>query len=409
MQRFKRLNLKSFDRLALKLSIKSKLMVMLLGVSLGSILVVGYISLIRGRATIKSAIFNQLTSIRASKAHQFELFFENLRHQVQVMCADHMAIAAMVEFNKAYKKLNQEYISPEWDIALEAHYSKEFFPKLYNNIPGEPVFSAYRPESQAARYLQYRYIVQNSNPVGEKDKLVDAEDGSDYSRFHRRYHEVFREIVDKFGYYDLFLINHKTGEIVYSVYKETDFATSLSTGPYNRSNLAKVVRAVQDNPDRGAIQIADFEGYRPSYAAPAAFIAGPIYNGPHIVGILAIQLPVDKINQVMTGGGGWHNTGLGRTGETYLVGADLNMRSVSRFLIETPQKYESQLRDRGTSNEIIQLIKNFNTTIMFQEVNTDAARAALEGQEGTQIVKDYRGVTVLSAYEMGHSGRNGSG
>ena len=381
-----------------KLSIKSNLIIMLLGVSLGSILVIGYLGWSRVRVTLKERIFEQLTSVRASKAYQLEFYIQTLRNHVETLCEDRMVVAAMVEFNKEFKQLNQKYIELDWIAKIKEYYQDEFFVRLSNNVIGTPNFETYNPTTQAAQYLQYYYIAQNPHPVGEKDQLVDPQDNSEYSKYHQKYHRIFQNLIKKFGYYDLFLINFQTGEIVYSVYKETDFATNLDEGPYRNSNLAAVVEAVRQNPDRGAIAMVDFKPYRPSYMAPAAFFAGPIYNGPHIVGILAIQMPVDEINNVLTGNQKWKQDGLGETGETYIVGSDFLMRSMSRFLIEEPKKYEASLRAIGTSESNINLIQQLQTSILLQKVETEGVKEAISGKEGTKIIRDYRGIPVLSSY-----------
>ncbi|MGF1461348.1 MAG: adenylate/guanylate cyclase domain-containing protein [Leptolyngbyaceae cyanobacterium] len=142
----------------------------------------------------------------------------------------------------------------------------------------------------------------------------------------------------------------------------------------------------------------DFKSYQPSYAAPAAFMAGPIYDGATFVGILAVQMPVNEINQVLTGGRNWEKDGLGKSGETYLVGRDYFMRSISRFLFEDKAGYEAALRSTGTPARTVELIDQLNTSILLQRVETEAAKAAIAGQEGTQITQDYRGVPVLSSY-----------
>jgi class 3 adenylate cyclase len=196
----------------------------------------------------------------------------------------------------------------------------------------------------------------------------------------------------------MFLIDAQTGAIVYSVYKETDYATSLRDGPYSNTNLAAVVDAVRSSPDRGLVRMIDFAPYRPSYAAPAAFIATPIYDGHRHVGILAFQLPVDEINRIMTGNQSWERDGLGKSGETYLVGPDSRMRSISRFLIEDPKGYARALRNSGVPESSVERLLSLGTSILQQEVRTPAARNAMHGKSGTRVVDDYRGVPVLSSF-----------
>ncbi|NER00154.1 MAG: hypothetical protein F6K30_26230, partial [Cyanothece sp. SIO2G6] len=170
------------------------------------------------------------------------------------------------------------------------------------------------------------------------------------------------------------------------------------TGPYRNSNLADVVRQDQDNPDVGAIQLGDFQFYRPSYNAPAAFIAGPIYDGSRLVGILAAQLPIDEINRVLTGSQNWQQDGLGDTGETYLVGDDLRLRSAARLLIESPEEYFGILRDSRIDPETVDLIEQLQTSLLLHPIETDAAKDVIVGESGTRIMPGYYGSDVLSSY-----------
>ena len=381
-----------------QLRIKTKLMAMLLSVSLGSIAIVSYLSWNRARSIIKTAISNQLVSVRASKAYQIESYFKNLHSHIATLCEDRMVVEAMVEFNTSFKALDFKYIPDEWHQELEKYYRTDFFPELAATVGGQPSFENYRPTTQAGTYAQYFYIANNEAEVGNKASLNNANDGSDYSKIHGKYHELFFNLSKRFGYYDVFLIDHKTGNVVYSVRKETDFASNLFRGAYRKTNLATVVERVLRNPERGSIQLVDFEPYRPSYAAPAAFIAGPIYNGPHVVGILAIQLPVDEINKVLTGNERWKSDGLGDTGETYLVGSDYTMRSISRFLIEDPDGYKKDLESSGIPDSTIAQMEKFKTSILLQPVKTEAAKRAISGAEGTSIIRDYRNAQVLSSF-----------
>lgn len=380
-----------------RLSIRSKLIIILLTVSSISILVTAYLSYRSGQANLTDRAFNQLTSLRASKAYQIEAYLRTIRHHVQTLSEDPSVIAAMRDFSRTYRELDTVTQQPKNAEKLAAYYQNEFLPRLAKTKQGTPVIGSFLPETAASSYLQYHYLAANPNPVGKKDALDQASDGSAYSQVHGRLHPPFRNIIKNFGYYDMFLIDPQ-GTIVYTVYKETDFTSNLTTGAYNESNLAQLVAMVRRDREKGYAQITDFKPYLPSYGAPAAFIAAPIFEQSKFIGVLAVQVPVDEVNNVMTGNRNWQRDGLGESGETYLVGEDYLMRSVSRFLIETPEKYLQALKSLGTDETTINRIQQYNTSILEQKVRTEAVEAALVGQQGTRIVRDYRNIPVLSSY-----------
>jgi|JFJP01.1.fsa_nt_gi Hemoglobin-like flavoprotein len=380
-------------------TIQSKLQALLLGVSLGSVVVVSGIGWYQTQATLRNKIAEQLAGISSTKAEQFESYFENLNNQVGMLASDSNVVKAMVDFNGSFRNLDRNFIPAEWDTALDTYYTEQFFPRLQKNLsPQELNPSVYRPTGQAARYLQYHYIAANPNPIGKKDQLLDAGDGSDYSKAHAKYQKFFAGIVEKFGYYDLFLINPKTGDIIYSYFKETDFATNRLQGFYAQSSLTDLLQKVQANPTQGSIQVADFQPYRPSYNAPAAFVATPIYSGSNMIGILAVQIPIDKIDRAISRSNNWEGSGLEKTGEAYLVGPDFLMRSTSRFWVEDPKKYQNVASNTGTDQRTLELMENFNTTIGLQKINSPAALAALAGKQGMMVDRNYRGAEVLSSY-----------
>ncbi|PZV15053.1 MAG: adenylate/guanylate cyclase domain-containing protein [Pseudanabaena sp.] len=381
------------------LSIKSKLIVMLLTVSSSSILVTAYLGYQSGKSNLTDRVFNQLTSVRASKAYQIESYFKTIRNHIQTLSNDPSVGTAITEFTNAYQKLETVQLPAGASAKLSSYYQNEFLPKLAQTEQGSPVLNSFLPEANASNYLQYYYIANNSNPIGKKHLLDKANDSSEYSRLHERYHPIFRNIIEKFGYYDLFLID-PDGRIVYTVYKETDFASSLTVGAYNESNLARLFASVRRSKEKDYARIIDLESYAPSYGAPAAFIAAPIYDQDKFIGVLAIQLPVDEIDNVMTGNRKWEADGLGKSGETYLVGPDYLMRSVSRFLIETPEEYIKMLVALGVNNETINRIRQYKTSILAQSVKTTAVEEAMTGKQDIKIIRDYRDIPVLSSYSL---------
>jgi len=380
-----------------RLSIKSKLIAMLLVVSSCSILVTAYLGYQSGQANLTARVFSQLTSVRASKANQISSYFQTLRNHLQTLGENPAVVTAIQEFDTNYQQLATTQISPTAIKKLASYYRDEFLPRLAKTEQGNPLWEFFQPKTDITRYLQYHYIAANPHPVGKKHLLDDAKDGSSYSRVHALYHPMFRQIIEKFGYYDLFLINPQ-GDIVYTVYKETDFVSNLSKGSYNETNLARLVARVRQSKERDYARLIDFESYPPSYGAPAAFIATPIFKGAEFLGVLAVQLPVDEINNVMTGHQNWESDGLGKSGETYLVGQDYLMRSISRFLVEDREQYLQTLHSLGISDNTLKRIQQYNTSILEQRVETIGVKEALAGKQGIQIIRDYRDIPVLSSY-----------
>ncbi len=380
-----------------RLSIKSKLIAMMLAVSGCSIVVVTYLGYRSGQENLTDRVFSQLTSVRASKADRIEAYFKTIQNHTQTLSENPTTSLAIQEFTAAHQKLQTVPISPTIDQQITNYYRDTFLPRLSKTEIGTPVIESYLPKAPSARYLQYHYIAANPHPVGKKMLLDDPRDGSEYSQIHARYHPIFRTIVQKFGYYDMFLIDPQ-GTVVYTVFKETDFTTNYQTGAYKDSNLAQLNAIVQAAKTRDYARLTDFAAYAPSYGAPAAFIAAPIFNKSEFIGVLAFQLPVDEINTIMTGNRNWASDGLGKSGETYLVGHDYLMRSVSRFLVEDPKGYTQTLRSLGIHPPVINRIDQYGTSILQQPVRTEAVVQAIAGKQGTQIMNDYRNIPVLSSY-----------
>lgn len=156
-------------------------------------------------------------------------------------------------------------------------------------------------EADARKILQSAYIGNNPNPPGKRDLLDRGEGQEMYHAEHVKYHNSFRTFMQKNGFYDVFLIN-RDGDVVYTVFKEIDFAENLIEGPFARSNLGKVYReALEGKP--GQVYLSSYERYAPSAGAFALFMATPIVSSAgKTMGVLAIQLPESAVANVVSGG-----------------------------------------------------------------------------------------------------------
>ena len=167
--------------------------------------------------------------------------------------------------------------------------------------------------------------------------------------------------------------------------KDRDFATSLRTGPYRDSNLAKLVKLCLATKHPDDVFFSDFEPDEASEGEPTQYLASPIVDGSEPLGVFALQLSSAAIDDVMTGRRGWQRDGLGDTGQSLLVGADFLLRSDFRSFLTDPQGFLKSLKTYGFDQEKINKIRLYKTTILQIQAKLPSTTAALNGQEGTII------------------------
>ncbi|MDM8535232.1 cache domain-containing protein [Desulfobacterales bacterium HSG17] len=182
--------------------------------------------------------------------------------------------------------------------------------------------------------------------------------------------DYFSKYVRQYGYHDLLLI-HPKGQVFYSVEHHSDYGSNLINGDYAGSNLALLF---QDVMKTGKFGFADFAPYFPSDNKPSAFIAQPVIFEGNIELVAALQIPIEVINDFMK-----ERSGMGASGESYLVGHDRLMRSDS---FSDPENYSVE-----------------NSFVKKSRVTTKSSQKALEQSEaGQDIITNYTGTKVLSAY-----------
>ncbi len=356
------------------------------------------------RNALEEQTEQQLISLREIKKSQIEDYFNIIRKQVLTFSNDKMIIDGIREFKSAFYRYREEALNSDIDQyrnQLTHYYTDDFANEYKNQNQGENINTQnmYNNIDNDAVALQYTYIKANSHPLGSKDALIQTDNGSLYDQTHTRYHPHIHDFLNKFGYYDIFLVDSDTGKIVYSVFKKLDFATSLISGPYANTGIGRAFRTAQKATQADFVYLDDFAPYIPSYDNPASFISSPIFgDSGKMKGVLIFQMPIDNINQVMTNAERWNEIGLGVSGETYLVGSDGLMRSQSRFIIEDKAGFMEATKNVKLSKHVRGAIDSKETTIGLFPVDTIATKSALSGKTGFELIKDYRGVEVLSAY-----------
>lgn len=382
-----------------RLSIQSKMILLLLCVSLSSIGIIACIGYSSAKSALIHSAENQLQGVRVAKTTTIKEMLDALRDQVISLSDSRAAIDGMNDFRQAFRELANKTITTEESEKLTNFYRDQFLPELTKNTEGKPTLERYLPLNNSQRYLQYHYIANNPHPYLKMQELVAApSNSSKYSEVHAKYHGLFSRAVKIFGFEDILLIDADTLDIVYSYQKTTEFGTNLSDGPYAATHLGDRVRTIRQARDRDDFKIADFEPYRPSLGQPMGFAMSPIFDGTRMIGILALQFPIEAFNRVLSGEYNWRAEGLGETGEIYLVGPDRTFRSRSRPMYTDPSSFLKNLENSVVSRAVVAAVKNKRTAMNLIPVNNQSVEEAFRGRSGITRGNDYLGKPVLSAY-----------
>ena len=382
----------------MRFSIQSKMIVGVLLVSLLAASITGYLGYRSGHEALMKSIYDRLIAIRHLKATHLERFIVFSKHQVQSFSEDLMVIDATKEFRSAVEKLKTKKLSPNEEAELQKFYKEICLPELAKHYDTTPVLNSIMPPPGLSHYLQYHYIAKNPNPIYKKSLLMDAQDGSEYSQVHLKYHGIINNFKNLFEYDDVMIVDAESAEVIYTANKEIELGTDFDTGPYSRTSVAEAIRDLQRDRDKDSVILVDFEQYRPSFGKPAAFALSPIFDGMEMIGILVTQFPINRINRFVSGGDKWEEDGLGKTGEIYLIGEDGYMRNESRFFKEDPKKYLSRLTRIGSSKEEVAKTERLHSTILTVKLKSKAIERIFQGQSGTEILIDYLGEENLISY-----------
>lgn len=311
--------------------ISVKLPAILVFLSLVSILVTGLLAYTKSAENMSKAAEVSMESLIDSRTAAIKNLLNGVQQDLGILSSNQMVKDALVELAVDYEDIGAEY-------------------------------------GNATEFLQTQYIKNNENKANERHKLTRGESDDVYHDTHERYHAWFMPLTQARAYQDLFIVD-RHGNVIYSVYKEKDFATNLINGEWKDTDFAKIFRDIKENGDNEQyITLTDFKSYAANDNEAASFMGSPVKNEEdEFVGALIIQMPVKHMNRVMQ-----NPRGLGKTGESYLVGTDKLLRS-----------------DLRLSNE---------RTILKQKIESEAVTNALNGQTGMVAKANYKGVDVFAAY-----------
>lgn len=198
----------------------------------------------------------------------------------------------------------------------------------------------------------------------DPNRTFDAE-SAEYAAIHGEVCHFLEKTIETYGYQNLFLISNDGGRVIYQAVKKGELlGTCMEGGAAKKSGLSVLWNKVAKS---GKTLMTDFRQESQKGKA-TAFLGAPVPDGSGgMRALLAMEINIDQVNDIMLEG-----STRNETGETYLVGEDLLMRSESRFGI--------------------------GTSVLSQKIDSESAHRALKDKAETRVVMGYRGVDVLSSY-----------
>ena len=380
------------------LTLRSKLLLMLLPASLLSMGTVAILAYETSKQALTQQATDQVLSVRASKKQQIENYFRTMRDTFGLFGDDVAVVSAMSLFKDGFNQLGRVRLPDDRRRKLEAYYRTAFMPALAKRSPRDSIlFESVWPRTDKSIEAQTLFIAENP-AAPERSRLVDHPTSNPYTLAHFTYHPWFRDVAHRLKLYDLMLVDADSGAVVYSVMKEPDFATSLIDGPHANTNVGRLFRQVVAENKKGLVRMSDFENYVPSNLDPSMFIATPVYSNFKLTGVFVGQLSVDEISRTMNGDKSWAQDGLGKTGNAFVTGPGNMLRSEHRGIIEQKDEFLAQLKANGLGEQIVDDIRLTNTGILRLPMNMEGVRRAMLGSPGTVIAPNNNGQMALQAY-----------
>ena len=372
---------------------------------IGSAGTTGWLALKESSSAIETSLKNQFHALARGRAAAIDAKLDGYSDLLNSLAHGRMTQDAVYGFVRPFDSYRYEVGNTD-KVAVAAElstwYQQQYLPFVRRTQYGfEPAVDQWLTEmSFEAQLLQHYYL--QTNP-GWPDQLAAMEDRSDatiYGQQHRKYHSSFHDIVKRFGFSDLMLLDSGRQRVIYSVNKGPELGTSLQRGPFKNSQLAALAQTLEQHPEQ--LAVSGFEHTAFNGSDQVFYLGVSVYHQAHspdrATGYLVAEVPARQLSDLLSNQRQWREMGLGESGDVYLVGPDSTLITDLRPPATGADTLLGHLADTGLLRQP-QRARASGSAAGWLQLDSEAAQQALQGQAGVGLTEDYLGHEVYSAWQ----------
>jgi methyl-accepting chemotaxis protein len=186
-------------------------------------------------------------------------------------------------------------------------------------------------------YQMFLRLESYHNQLGVKHNDPFPVGTNRYDTLISRYEGLFNRYAETYEYYDIFMVCKAHGHVIYTTAKEDDLGTNLEHGKYKTTALADLWKKVVETE---SVAVEDYEPYAPSGGRQAMFMGLPVKKDGRFLAVLIVQLSEKPADEILN-----QRTGLGNTGESFLIGKHENKIELKNNRILKKQTVGTKLTD----------------------------------------------------------------
>ena len=355
------------------MGVKAKLLIALIAATLITLALTGWWGSRGAAEALKDQSAKQLVTVRETKTKAVRTYFDEVANDLFSLAENPALKTPMRLLTGAYDSfVSANGLQPDKIASmrrqLSSHFDSIFSSEYIKRNDGSRPAPYLGQLSDSAVALQYFFKLNKQN------SSIQENDLSPYDTLHQQLSAFLPAFANRNGYRDILLVSTADSQVVYSVAKNADYATSLAKGPFAHTNLGTVFREASALNDAKVVW-ADLSLYQPCYNQPCFFVATPVLQENKAIGVIIFEISPSALQTIMD-----DHSGLGSSGESFLIGPD--------FLPRTTTRHDPEHR-------------SITSALLHPElasINTRAARLALQGKSGLITAPNYAGRTTLTSY-----------